>query len=164
MLIGGQAVLVYGEPRLTKDIDISLGTGPEKLPDVLAIARNLKLKVLVESPQEFVRETMVLPCLESESGIRVDFIFAVSPYEQRALERVHQVKIGSAQVRFASPEDLIIHKMIAGRPRDLEDVQSVLLKNPGVELAYIRRWLMEFSVALKEPFDKSFEELLRESQ
>lgn len=25
MIIGGQAVLIYGEPRLTKDIDITLG-------------------------------------------------------------------------------------------------------------------------------------------
>jgi hypothetical protein len=27
MVIGGQAVLLYGEPRLTKDIDITLGIG-----------------------------------------------------------------------------------------------------------------------------------------
>jgi hypothetical protein len=27
MLIGGQAVLLYGEPRLTCDIDITLGAG-----------------------------------------------------------------------------------------------------------------------------------------
>jgi hypothetical protein len=31
MLIGGQAVLLYGEPRLTRDIDVSLGVGPEEL-------------------------------------------------------------------------------------------------------------------------------------
>jgi hypothetical protein len=31
MLIGGQAVLVHGEPRLTRDIDITLGVGPEGL-------------------------------------------------------------------------------------------------------------------------------------
>lgn len=164
MLIGGQAVLLYGEPRLTKDIDVTLGAGPEKISEVLKIARNLQLKVLVESPQEFVPETMVLPCLEPESGIRVDFIFSFSPYEQQALERVHLVKMGETGVRFASPEDLIIHKVIAGRPRDLEDVKSVLLKNPGLDLPYIRRWLRDFSGTLKEPFDQRFEELLRETR
>jgi len=29
MVIGGQAVLLYGEPRLTRDIDITLGIGVE---------------------------------------------------------------------------------------------------------------------------------------
>jgi hypothetical protein len=31
MIIGEQAVLIYGEPRLTKDIDIILGTDIEDL-------------------------------------------------------------------------------------------------------------------------------------
>jgi len=30
MIIGGQAVLIYGEPRLTRDIDITLGIGQLK--------------------------------------------------------------------------------------------------------------------------------------
>ncbi|MCH8038872.1 MAG: hypothetical protein IH977_00820 [Nitrospinae bacterium] len=47
-------------------------------------------------------------------------------------------------VHFASVEDVIIHKIIAGRPRDLEDVRSVLLKNEAVHLDYIRKWLQEF--------------------
>jgi uncharacterized NAD-dependent epimerase/dehydratase family protein len=31
MVIGGQAVLLYGEPRLTKDVDIILGVGPDTI-------------------------------------------------------------------------------------------------------------------------------------
>ena len=31
MIIGGQAVLLYGEPRLTKDIDVTLSVGVESL-------------------------------------------------------------------------------------------------------------------------------------
>jgi len=34
MVIGGQAVLLYGEPRLTKDIDITLGKGIESLEKI----------------------------------------------------------------------------------------------------------------------------------
>ena len=36
MVIGGQAVLLYGEPRLTKDIDITLGADLTRLQDVLS--------------------------------------------------------------------------------------------------------------------------------
>ena len=47
MIIGGQAVLVYGEPRLTRDIDVTLGVGVERLPEIIQIAQNLKWKVLI---------------------------------------------------------------------------------------------------------------------
>ena len=38
MIIGGQAVLLYGEPRLTRDIDVTLGVGTERLGDLAAFA------------------------------------------------------------------------------------------------------------------------------
>lgn len=160
MVIGGQAVLLYGEPRLTKDIDITLGAGLDRLADVLTLAENAGLKPLVP-PDQFTRQTMVLPCEDPTTGIRVDFVFSFSPYERQALERVRKVRIGKADVRFASLEDVIIHKIIAGRPRDLEDVRAMLLKNPSVDLVYTRRWLQGFSEALSEPFLDRFTEILR---
>ena len=163
MLIGGQAVLLYGEPRLTKGVDITLGIGPERLPDVVEMVEGLKWKVLVETPEEFVRQTMVLPCSEP-LGVRVDFLFSSSPYERQAMERVRRVPIGKAQVRFASVEDLVIHKIIAGRPRDHEDVKSILVKNREVDTRYIRHWLEQFEGALSEPFLSRFEEILVLSQ
>lgn len=160
MIIGGQAVLLYGEPRLTKDIDVTLGAGLDRLADVLALAEKAGLSPLV-SPDEFTRQTMVLPCEDPATGIRVDFVFSFSPYEQQALERVRRVRIGEADVRFASLEDVIVHKIIAGRPRDLEDVRAMLLKNPSVDLAYTCRWLQEFSEALSEPFLDRLSAILR---
>jgi len=146
MLIGGQAVLLYGEPRLTRDIDVTLGVGPERLSELLEWVRSIGWQVLVEAPADFVGKTMVLPCLEPASGIRVDFVFSFSAYEQQALTHVRRVPIGGAQVSFASLEDLIIHKVLAGRPRDLEDVRSVLLKNRTFDLEYVQRWLREFDL------------------
>ena len=134
MVIGGQAVLLYGEPRLTRDIDITLGTDPSRLREVLDWVRGNDWQVLVETPAEFVGRTMVLPCLDPATGIRIDFIFSFSFYEQQALKRARRVSMGKAEVCFASLEDLIIHKILAGRPRDLEDVRSILLKNQAVDL------------------------------
>ena len=37
MIIGGHAVILYGEPRLTRDIDITLGVSNERLPELLKI-------------------------------------------------------------------------------------------------------------------------------
>jgi hypothetical protein len=46
MIIGGQAVLLYGEPRLTKDIDITLGVSIDHLDELLTITRELSIKPL----------------------------------------------------------------------------------------------------------------------
>jgi len=161
MIIGGQAVLLYGEPRLTKDIDITLGAGLDRLPDILAAAQAAGLTPLVD-PEVFTRQTMVLPCADPESGMRVDFILSFSPFEQLAISRACTVRMGNAELRFASLEDLIIHKLIAGRARDLEDVKGILLKNPAADLPYIRHWLAEFAASTYEPYEERLRQILAE--
>ena len=159
LIIGGQAVLVHGEPRLTRDIDVTLGMGVDRLHELLAIVEGAGWRVLAESADEFVRQTMVLPCEVPESGVRIDFMFSHSAYEREAMARATRLTVGRAEVRFASPEDLVIHKVVAGRPRDIEDVRSVLLKNPQLDATYIRRWLGELGAALGEPLVSRFEEV-----
>jgi len=55
-----------------------------------------------------------------------------------------------------------IHKVIARRPRDLEDVGSVLLKNPKYDSRYIEKWLAEFDKSLGEHFLKIFRSIEKE--
>ena len=159
MVIGGQAVLLYGEPRLTKDIDITLGVGVRELNKLKETISSLGLKILVERDEEFVERNMVLPTLDEKSGIRVDFIFSFSPYERQAIERAKDIKLGRSLVRFASLEDVVIHKVIAGRARDLEDIKSILLKNQNYGSDYIEKWLKEFDKSLTEQFLKIFREI-----
>lgn len=162
MVIGGQAILLYGEPRLTKDIDITLGVGVEGFVQISDLVRGLMLKVLVDDPEVFVQKTMVLPVIEDASGIRVDFIFSHSPYEQQAIARARKVRFGATTVNFASLEDVVIHKIIAGRGRDIEDVRSILLKNPGYDVDYITGWLKEFDQSLQEDFSGVFHQIVHE--
>lgn len=147
MIIGGQAVLIHGEPRLTRDIDVTLGLDVDDMKKLLDSAKEMNLKPLPENIESFVTETMVLPCLEEESGIRVDFILSFSPYERQAIERAVMVKIEDNDVPFASVEDLVIHKLFAGRPRDIEDVRGILLKNKDIDIAYVGYWLNQFDRA-----------------
>jgi hypothetical protein len=161
MVIGGQAVLIYGEPRLTKDIDITLGLGPDRLHDLLSIAADLGLRPLVDDPETFTRQTLVLPCEEDDTGHRVDFILSFSEYEQEALRRARPVTIEGAAVRVASPEDVVIHKMIAGRPRDLEDVVSIVAKVPTLDTEYLSHWLRIFEPDLGRPLEEPLRHVLR---
>ena len=102
---------------------------------------------------------MVLPCQEEQSGIRVDFIFSFSPYESEALKRVRRFKMGEVEVCFASVEDLIIHKIVAGRPRDLDDVRSVLIKNPHLDTKYVTHWLSQFDATLSNIHVQRFKDI-----
>ena len=84
MVIDGQAVLLYAEPRLTRDVDITLGLPVARLATLLEVIDPLGLRLRVQNAEDFVRQTMVLPCEEAASSIRVDFIFSSSPYEAEA--------------------------------------------------------------------------------
>lgn len=163
MVIGGQAVLLYGEPRLTRDIDVTVGSNLSRLSDMMLIVGELSLKTIPENVESFVETTMVLPTKDPATGIRVDFIFSFTPYEAGAIQRARKIKILGNEVSFASPEDLVIHKIFAGRPRDLEDAKSVIIKNPGMDLDYIRKWLREFdrSSEEKKDFLGIFEEIIK---
>jgi hypothetical protein len=157
MVVGGQAVLLYGEPRFTRDIDITLGIGTDRLDDLMQLVAMLGWQVRPGASPEFVSKSMVLPCEDPSTGIRIDFIFSISAYEQEALRRVQKVRRGQAEVCFASAEDVVIHKVVAGRPRDLEDVRIVLLKQPLLDADYVRRWLGEFDRSLHQDFTNRFE-------
>ncbi len=163
MLIGGQAVLLYGEPRLTKDVDVTLGTEPNRLPELMKVVQKLGWNVLVNNPQDFVRKTMVLPVIDPETTIRVDFIFSFTDYERQAMQRAQAVKMDDVPVCFASAEDLIIHKIVAGRAKDLEDVKNILIKNPGIDRNYILHWLKQFEMSLNQPFTDQFRKLWEET-
>ncbi|MGB3860914.1 MAG: nucleotidyl transferase AbiEii/AbiGii toxin family protein [Candidatus Aminicenantaceae bacterium] len=157
MIIGGQAVLVHGEPRLTKDIDVTLGIGANEWRRMEQVIQESGWQYLTSDVEDFVKETMVLPVKDKESGIRIDFIFSLSPYERQAIGKAIDIDLGGVAIKYAALEDVVIHKIVASRPRDIEDAKSVLLKNPGYDKEYIREWLSEFDKSLEENFTESFD-------
>jgi len=146
MIIGGQAVLLHGEPRLTQDIDLTLGVPPSAADEVLRVCEVLRLEVLPDDAHAFAARTFVLPAADPPTGVRIDFVFSTTPYERNAIERAIRVPVGGEEVRFASAEDLILHKLFAGRAHDLEDVRGVVArKGADLDWGYIERWAHEFA-------------------
>lgn len=163
MIIGGQAVLLYGAPRMTKDIDITLGVNVDRLDNLVETCRRIDLEIIPETVEDFVKKTLVLPTKDKGTGIRVDFIFSFTPYERLAIGRAKPVILRGTTVMFASAEDVIIHKIFAGRPRDLEDVRSIILKNLDFDREYTRTWLEEFDRSTESNgFARLLADMLRE--
>jgi len=147
MVIGGFANLVWGTPRTTQDIDITVLVEDESIPALIGQLASC-FHVLPAEPVDFVRQTRVLP-LATSTGVRLDLIFASLPYEERAIQRSRVIEILESPVRICSPEDLIIHKMISERPRDREDVEGVFRRQGSrLDFSYLDPIIRDLAEAL----------------
>ncbi len=137
--------MLYGEPRLTKDIDITLGLNIDAVDKIHDILIQIPLEPIPGDYHSFVKKTMVLPLIHKESGVRVDIVFSFSLFEQEAIERANIVQVEDTSVNFVAVEDLVIFKIFSGRPRDLDDAKIILIKNQNIDLDHIRTKLTELS-------------------
>ncbi len=93
--------------------------------------------------------------------VAADFLVSIFDYEKMAIDRSAEMEIEGVLARICTAEDLIIHKMIASRGTDLQDVEGILARQRGkLDVNYIRQWLSQLSEALENPeMLKKFNEL-----
>lgn len=140
-LIGGLAVQRWGEPRLTLDVDLTLLTGfggeesfvdallgrfPGRLPDTRAFALRHRVLLLLGS-----------------EGVPLDVSLGAMPFEERTVERASSFDFGAgATLVTCSAEDLVVHKVFAGRDKDWLDVEGIALRQgPRLDAALVLREL-----------------------
>lgn len=142
-LFGAQAVIVWGRPRMSADVDITVELGPEEAPGLL---EEMKEQGFVARKQEglqsFVLRTRVLPLLHEPTEFPLDVVFAGPGLEEGFLERAREVEVGGDPIPVISPEDLLVGKILAGRSKDLEDVRGVLeQRGAELDLDHVRQLL-----------------------
>lgn len=149
MLIGGLAVSRWQEPRATLDADFSLWVEPQHR---IALADRLlaRFSSSVSEPLPLLARTNVLPVLAS--GVRVDLVFALLPFERAMLARALPQHVGHSRVPVASLEDLVFMKIISERPKDLDDALRLIRRHrASVDQAYLTPLLEEIAAALDRP-------------
>lgn len=123
-LFGAQAVIAYGVPRLSADVDVTLRLTPDT-PDRFALEmREAGFQIRVEDP-EFVRRTRVMAFVHVSTGMPLDLVLAGSGLEDEFLARARLLDLGGTKVPTIDPGDLIIAKILAGRLKDIEDARGV---------------------------------------
>jgi hypothetical protein len=162
-VLGGIAVLLYGEPRLTMDIDVNISIDKSDIDKFLKVGRKYGFYAIPGNIRSFVKKTGVIPmkfCKGKITG-KCDVIIAENPIEFSALERAVTKKIGLVKVRVITPEDLIIHKITSSRPRDIEDLEGIIVRQKGMlDIKYIKSWLKKIADANYKPgLIKLFEKL-----
>ncbi len=150
MVIGGIANLVWGEPRATLDIDVSVLVEEAGWRDLIRELRK-NFQIMPRNPVAFLRDTHVLP-IETSEGVRIDLLWAMLSYEHKAIARATLEEVAGHRVRVCRPEDLIIHKIISERPKDRQDVEAIV-RHQGARLdrAYLTRMVAGLAQALDRP-------------
>jgi len=150
MIVGGISNAVWGEPRATIDVDVTVAV---ENPDLSAAIAGLGrvFTTAVPDPDAFVRRTSVLP-LDTADGIRIDVIFALLSFERDAVHRAVSIPLGDRDVRVVTPEDLLLMKIISDRPRDLADAEALTRRRATtLDRAYLEPRLREFAESLERP-------------
>jgi len=124
-VFGAQAALVWGRPRLTTDVDVTVKCSASTDQLVRALDTS-GFSLRIDATEAFIRTTRVVPLEHRASGLALDLVLAGPGLEDLFLERAVSIDVAGTAVPFISPEDLIVTKVLAGREKDIEDVRGVL--------------------------------------
>jgi hypothetical protein len=130
--IGALAAIRYRlEPRETTDVDF-LARSLDGIPEAMR-ALGYTVRVMAQPGEQpyviFIRG----------EDVQVDVMLAETDYQFEALAR--------AQDGWLTVEDVIVHKLLAWRPRDQDDIESILATRPTLDVGYIERWAEVWQVA-----------------
>jgi hypothetical protein len=145
IITGGMAVTVWGRPRFTADIDIIVELIEKNIS-------SLAKKLLSIDKDVYVNKETMLDALTSkgefnfihpQSRLKVDFWIIKNDFNKQEIKRGILKNIENYKVKFVSPEDLILSKLLwytdTDSTRQIEDIKSVL-KISKVDMDYIKIW------------------------
>ncbi len=152
VIIGGAAVGILGRARYTEDVDAMFLLSSEDLPRLLEMAKEEGIEPRIENAVDFARKSRVLLLRHTLTDTGIDISLGALPFEEEMVERsvLHEVD-ETLQLRLPTPEDLIIMKAIAHRPKDLEDIRTIAEKYPNLDVRRIKKWVKAFGEALETP-------------
>ncbi|MCQ3937521.1 MAG: hypothetical protein DPW18_10810 [Chloroflexi bacterium] len=151
VVIGGIAVGLLGRPRFTEDVDAIFLLSTEDIVKFLEAAKAEDIQPRIPDVEEFARKSRVLLLRHIPSKINIDISLGVLPFEEEMVERGSIQSTNTLSVRLPTPEDLIIMKAVAHRPKDLEDIRTIIDKHPQLDVDRIRRWTKSFADILEMP-------------
>jgi hypothetical protein len=122
--IGALAVIRWGEPRLTRDVDLTVFTGfggeERYIDDLLK-----RFAPRREDARAFAIRYRVV--LLTAGTVPVDVALGAMPFEERAVGRATPwTLVEGTAIRMCSAEDLVVFKAFAGRDQDWLDIDGVV--------------------------------------
>ena len=151
VIIGGVAVGLLGKPRYTADVDAMFLLSTQDIPQFLKLAQAENIIPRIKNVEEFARKSRVLLLKYIPTKTEIDISLGVLLFEEEMVERSSVKSFAKLSARLPTPEDLIIMKAIAHRPKDLEDIRTIVDSNPNLDLKRIKHWVKDFAEVLEMP-------------
>ncbi len=151
VIIGGVAVGFLGKPRYTADVDAVFLLSTKDISSFLELARAENIIPRIENVEDFARKSRVLLLKHAPTETEVDISLGIMPFEEEMVERGTIKSFANLSARLPTPEDLIIMKAIAHRPKDLEDIRTIVDKYPNLDQHRIERWVKDFAELMETP-------------
>ncbi len=154
LVTGGMAVLIWGRPRFTADIDIVIELNPSDVGGLTKALKDLNKAGYIDEDiaEEVVRRGGEFNFIDGVTGVKVDFwIFDKGNFDLSRLKRRVAKEILGQKIYFTSPEDLILSKLKwfkeSHSNRHLEDAESVLkISGAELDMKYLNEWAEEIGV------------------
>jgi len=109
----------------------------------------------------FARRNRII-LVQASNGCPVDISMGLPGYEDEVMRRTVDYELEfDKKIRLCCAEDLIIHKLVAGRPRDLEDIRGILIHQRHLDESYLKRWLPPFREILGRDLLQDLESIKR---
>jgi hypothetical protein len=150
---------------MTADVDVTVDLKKEPMLRLLRDLENAGFSLRIDLSDDFVSKSRLLPLIHWATEMPLDLVIAGSSLHAEFLARTKLIDIGGLRVPMLSPEDLVVTKILAGRPKDIEDVRGVLLEQPRLDIERVRELLGELEVALgDEQLLRRFERIVRKAR
>lgn len=151
MLIGGLAVIARGVRRFTTDIDAVVQGDAVELDDLLRALALRRIIPRIPDASAFAAANLILLVTHEPSGVDLDISMGWTGFEREALGLRSNVTFGPLRVPTASAEDLVIFKVVAARPVDVEDARTLFALYPKIDVARVRMRVGELASLMEEP-------------
>jgi hypothetical protein len=150
-VMGGIAVRAHSIPRPTWDVDVAVEIARDELPKLFAAVEDKGYTVPEAYRRGWADPIGDVPLVKVRvylegGGVDVDVFLVEEPFQQEILKRSRVEQTDLGPVSIVTPEDLILMKLVAARPRDLIDVMDILFMQGQLDEAYMRRWAAKLGV------------------
>lgn len=129
LVVGGYAVMLYTEPRFTKDLDLLISIEIKNATAVYNALKEFGAPLVDLTVKDFSQEGYFYQM--GRPPMRVDILMSIPGVKfNSAWSRRKQLTIDGIKMNFISKEDLIASKKASGRSQDLIDVKNLEKPNP----------------------------------
>ena len=155
VITGGMAVLIWGRPRFTADIDIVVQMQAEKIDGLGKALIELGKAGYVdkEAMEQALEHRGEFNFIDGETGVKVDFwIKKGTKFGLQEFKKKKAKIIKGQRVYFISPENLILSKLEwyqkSQSTRHLEDIASILkISGAKLDTRYLKQWAKKLKVS-----------------